>query len=152
MDSGNVTPLKRSSGGPRKVKQHSIQNNSTSKQLYNPVIRQQFRESKIQVVMVPPKCHEANPTELFQAVTQENVRIWQAPGRRAQTYCPATFQEAQKAVSELRFNTTTFGGWYEARATGRHLQNRWKTDLVTRRVLRTRNSVDSIAFQWINKS
>ena len=129
--------------------------NNPSKQHYNPVIHQRFRESKIQVVMVPPKCHEANPTELFPVVTQENVRIWQAPGRRAQKYGPATFQEAQTAVSEvlgrLRFNTTAFLGWYEARATGRHLQNRWKTDLAARRILRRRKSVDSIAFQWTNK-
>ena len=30
--------------------------------------------------------------------------------------------------------------WYEAPATGRHLQNRWKTDLAGRRVLRRRKS------------
>ena len=80
-----------------------------SKQHYNPVIHQRFTESKIQVVMLPPKGHEANPTELFQAVMQENVRKWQAPCIRAQKYGPATFREAQIAVSEvlgrLRFNT-----------------------------------------------
>ena len=90
--------------------------------------------------MLPPKAHEANPTEVFQAVVQQNVRKWQALGRRAEKYGPATIREAQIAVSEvlgrLHFNTEAFCGWYEARATGCHLQNRWKTDLVARRVLR----------------
>ena len=75
--------------------------NNPSKQHYNPVIHQQFRLLKIQVGMLPPKCRETNPTKLLQAVTQENVRIWQAPGRRSQKYGPATFQEAQTAVSEV---------------------------------------------------
>ena len=34
--------------------------------------------------MLPPKGHEANQTELFQAVMQEGVRKWQPPSRRAQ--------------------------------------------------------------------
>ena len=76
--------------------------------------------------MLPPKGHEANPTEVFQAVVQQNVRKWQALGRRAEKYSPATIREAQIAVSEvldrLHFNTAAFCGWYEARATGRHLQ------------------------------
>ena len=76
--------------------------------------------------MVLPKGHEANLTELFQAIVQQNVRKWQAPGRRAEKYSPATIREAQIAVSEvfdrLHFNTAAFCGWYEARATGRHLQ------------------------------
>ena len=88
--------------------------------------------------MLPPKGHEANPSELFQAVVQQNVRKWQALGRRAEKYCPATIREAQIAVSEvlgrLHFNTAPFCGWYEAQATGHHLQKRWKTDLVTGRV------------------
>ena len=74
--------------------------------------------------MLPPKGHEANPTELF--------------GRRAEKYGPAAIREAQIAVSEvlgrLHFNTAAFCGWYEARATGCHLQKRWKNDLVTRRI------------------
>ena len=90
--------------------------------------------------LLPPKGHEANPTELFQAVVQQNVRELQALiGRRAEKYGPATIREAQIAVSEvlgqLLFNiVSTFCGWYEARAIGRHLQKRWKTDLVARRV------------------
>ena len=55
-------------------------------QHYNPFIHQQFRESSTQVIMLPLKGHEANPTELFQAVVQQNVRKWQAPGRRAEKY------------------------------------------------------------------
>ena len=47
------------------------------------MIHQRFTESKIQVVMLSLKGHGANPTELFQAVMQENVREWQAPGIRA---------------------------------------------------------------------
>ena len=51
--------------------------------------------------MLPPKAHEANPTEVFQAVVQQNVRKWQAFGRRAEKYGPATIREAQIAVSEV---------------------------------------------------
>ena len=76
--------------------------------------------------MVLPKGHEANLTELFQAIVQQNVRKWQGLGRRAEKYSPATIREAQIAVSEvldrLHFNTAAFCGWYEAQATGRHLQ------------------------------
>ena len=76
--------------------------------------------------MVLPKGQEPNLTELFQAIVQQNVRKWQALGRRAEKYSPATIREAQIAVSEvldrLHFNTAAFCGWYEARATGRHLQ------------------------------
>ena len=60
--------------------------------------------------MLPPKDHEVNPTELFLAVVQQNVRKWQALGRRAEKYGPATIQEAQIAVFEvpgqLRFNAS----------------------------------------------
>lgn len=35
-----------------------------------------IRESKIKIVMLPPKGHEANPTDLFQAFRQ-GVRKWQ---------------------------------------------------------------------------
>ena len=88
--------------------------------------------------MLPPKGHEANPSEVFQAVVQQNERKWQAFGRRAEKYGPATIQEAEIAVSEvlsrLYFNTAVFCDWYEARATGHYLQKRWKTDLVARRV------------------
>ena len=80
--------------------------------------------------MLPRKDHEANPTELFQAVVQQNVRKWQALERRAEKYSPATIREAQIAVSKvldrLHFNTAAFCGWYEARATGRHLQKEMK--------------------------
>ena len=86
--------------------------------------------------MLPPKGHEANPSEVFQAVVQQNVRKWQAFGRRAEKYGPATIREAQIAMSEvfsrLYFNTAVFCDWYEARATGHYLQKRWKTDLVAR--------------------
>ena len=40
------------------------------------------------------KGHEANPTDLFQALMQQNVRKWQAPWRRAEKYCPTTIREA----------------------------------------------------------
>ena len=83
--------------------------------------------------MLPSKGHEANPTELFQAVVQQNVRKWQAPWRRAEKYGVATIREAETAVCKvlgrLLFKTAAFRGWYEARATGRHLQNKWKTAL-----------------------
>ena len=51
--------------------------------------------------MLPPKGHEANPTELFQAVAQQKVRELQALGRRAEKYGPATIRKAQIAVSEV---------------------------------------------------
>ena len=67
-------------------------------QHYDPLIHQ---ASNIQVVMLPPKGHEANPTKLFQAVVQQNVRKWQALGRRAEKYGPATIREAEITVSEV---------------------------------------------------
>ena len=106
--------------------------------------------------MLPPKGHEANPTELFQAVVQQNVRELQALiGRRAEKYGPATIREAQIAVSEvlgrLHFNTAAFCGWYEARATGCHLQKRWKTDLMARRIYDEESLKKVAVFQWSNK-
>ena len=53
---------------------------------------QQFRGSNIQAIMLPPKGHEVNQTELFQAVVQRNVRKWQAPGRRAENKVQQLFQ------------------------------------------------------------
>ena len=44
--------------------------------------------------MLPAKGHEANPTELFQADVQQNVRERQTLGRRAEKYGPATIREA----------------------------------------------------------
>ena len=80
----------------------------------NSTIILRFRESKIQLVMLPLKGHEANPTELFQAVMQEDVKRWRAPGRPTREYGPMNFREAQKAVSDvlgrLRFNTAAFRG------------------------------------------
>ena len=40
--------------------------------------------------MLPPKAHDANPTEVFQAVVQKKMGKWQALGRRAEKYGPAT--------------------------------------------------------------
>ena len=105
--------------------------------------------------MLPPKGHEANPTELFQAVVQQNVRELQALiGRRAEKYGPATIREAQIAVSEvlcpLHFNTA-FCGWYEAWATGCHLQKRWKTDLMARRIYDEESLKKVAVFHWSNK-
>ena len=67
----------------------------------NPLIHQQFRESKIQVAMLLWKGHEKNPTELFRAVVQQNVRKWQAPGRGAEKLGLATIRQAQIAMSEV---------------------------------------------------
>ena len=59
--------------------------------------------------MLPSKGHEANPTDFFQALMQQNVRKWQAPGRRAEKYVPTTIRKAQIELSEvlgrLRVNT-----------------------------------------------
>ena len=99
--------------------------------------------------MLPPKAHEANPTEVFQAVVQQNVRKWQALGRRAEKYGPATIREAQIAVFEFlgplhfNFNTEASCGWYETQATGRRLQNRWKTDLSGKKSLGREKSEES---------
>jgi len=94
----------------------------------------------MQVVMA--ECYHLRTTrqiqQLFQAVVQQNVRKWQALGSRAEKYGPATIREAQIAVFEvlgrLCFNTEAFCDWYEARETGRHLQKRWMTHRVARRV------------------
>ena len=63
-----------------------------------------------------------------------------------------TIQGAQIAVFEglerLRSNTAAFRGCYEARAAGRHLQNRWKTDPVEDD---RRESKESAVFQWSKK-
>ena len=106
--------------------------------------------------MLPPKGHEANPTELFQAVVQQNVRELQALiGRKAEKYGPAAIREAQIAVSEvlgrLHFNTAAFCGWYEARETGCHLQKRWKTDLMAKRIYDEESLKKVAVFQWSNK-
>ena len=66
-----------------------------SKLHYNTVIHQQFRESKIQDVILPLKGHMANQTKSFQAVVQEKVRKWQASG------IYETFLKAQIAVFEV---------------------------------------------------
>ena len=108
--------------------------------------------------MLPPKNHEANATELFQAVVQQNVRKWRALGKKAEKYGPATIREAQIAVFEVlgplhfNFNTEASCGWYETQATGRRLQNRWKTDLVARRVLDEESLKKVAVFQWSIKS
>ena len=84
---------------------------------YNLLIHQQLRESKIQAA-IHTYATTAGPrgksTELFESsccATQHDTK-WQAPGRRAKKYGPATIREAQIAVSEvlgrLRFNTAAF--------------------------------------------
>jgi len=50
-----------------------------SKQHCNPVIHQQFREATTDATTT--EGHKANQRQLFQAVKQEIVRKWQAPGR-----------------------------------------------------------------------
>ena len=130
-------------------------------QQYNPLIHQQLRESKIQAVTHIIICYHRRATRQIHRVlssccaTQRETK-WQAPGRRAKKYGPATIREAQIAVSEvfgrLGFNTAAFRDcWNGARATGCHLQHRWKTDLVARRVLRRRKPGESAIFQWSNK-
>ena len=64
--------------------------------------------------MLPLKGHEANPHSCFKPswATQRETK-WQAHGRRAKKYGPATIREAQIAVSEvlgrLHFNTAQRG-------------------------------------------
>ena len=118
-----------------------------SKQHYNPEIHQQFRQAKIQVVMLPPKGHEANPSELFQGNIQASVKRWRAPGQASDESGPRDFYEAQKAVSDaldrLRFSCKAFRGWYAARTTGCHLRLRWEKDCVAKRVSRRRTVEES---------
>ena len=59
------------------------------------------KDSSCNGEMLPPKGLEANPTKLFQAVVQQNMRELQALGRRAKKYGPATIREAQIAVPEV---------------------------------------------------
>ena len=129
-------------------------------QQYNPLIHQQLREPKIQAVIHIICYHWRAMRQIHRDVssccaTQHETK-WQARGRRAKKYGPATIREAQIAVSEvlgwLCFNTAAFHCcWNRVWATGCHLQNRWKTDLVARRVLRWRKSEESAIFQWSNK-
>ena len=69
----------------------------------NPLIHQQLTESNIQVLM--EECYHLGATrqiqQLFQAVVLQNVRKWQAPGRRAEKYGAATIREAQITVCEV---------------------------------------------------
>ena len=53
-----------------------------------------------------------------------------------------------EVFERLRSDTPAFRGCYEARATGRHLQNRWKTDPV---VDDRRKSKESAVFQGSKK-
>ena len=46
-----------------------------SKKPYSPIIPKRFRELKIQVVMLPPECYKAKPTELFQALIEEKHKL-----------------------------------------------------------------------------
>ena len=93
--------------------------------------------------MLSPKGHEANPTELFQAVVQQNVRELQALiGRRAEKYGPATIREAQIAVSEVLGRLHFLGC---------HLQKRWKTDLMARRIYDEESLKKVAVFHWSNK-
>ena len=57
--------------------------------------------------MLPPKGNEANPRRVVSSccATQHETK-WQAPGRRAKKYGPATIREAQIAVSEVLGFTT----------------------------------------------
>ena len=56
-----------------------------------------------------------------------------------------------EVLSRLHFNTAVFCDWYEARAAGRHLQKRWKTDLEARRVYDEESLKKVAVFQWSNK-
>ena len=56
-----------------------------------------------------------------------------------------------EVLSPLHFNIAVFCDWYEARATGRHLQKRWKTDLVARRVEDEESLKKVGVLQWSNK-
>ena len=63
-----------------------------SKQLYNAIIPERFREQKIQVVMLPPECRKAKPTELFQVISRrckKNTSFLQMNPESV----PATFRE-----------------------------------------------------------
>ena len=58
--------------------------------------------------LLPLKGHEANPTELFQAVVLQSLRKWQALWRRTEKYDPATMREAQivsEVLGHLLFNS-----------------------------------------------
>ena len=84
-----------------------------SKQHYNPVIHQQFREAKIQVVMLLPmkatRQTKENYFELLSKKLWENGKL--SPDRWTDTG-PATSRKAQIAVSEVlgwqHFNTAAF--------------------------------------------
>ena len=55
-----------------------------------------------------------------------------------------------EVLGRLPFNTAAFHGWYEARATGRHLRKQM-ADRSSGKVLRRRKSEGSAAFLLSNK-
>ena len=104
------------------------------------VILWYISSKNIQVVMLPPKGHEANPTESFQAIILCN-RMWgndKLLGEEQRNKVQQLFERPKYQCLKflvdcaLCFNTAAFRGWCEARTTGRHLQNKWRTDLVAR--------------------
>ena len=111
--------------------------NNASTQYYDPLIHQRFRQSKIQVVMLPPKSHEANPTwSCFKALCKpENVIKGELLGEEPRHGPGANFRGVKLSVSKvlgrLHFNTAAFRGWYKAQPTGRHLQNRWNRPILS---------------------
>ena len=101
------------------------------KQFYNPFIHQRFRESKIQVVILPTKDLNA---KLTKRVISSSLITYQCEKMASSRYispesCPATFQEAQVVVSEVLgqqcFNTAAFFGFYEVevRSSGKNSLN-----------------------------
>ena len=80
-------------------------------QQYNPLIHQQLRESKIQYIYNRRATRQIHRVVSSCCTTQCETK-WQAHGRRAKKYGPATIREAHIAVSQvlgrLRFNTAAF--------------------------------------------
>ena len=89
---------------PNKFRSKDNLNGVIDVQQYNPLIHQLLRESKIQAVI--RICYHQRATRQIHRdvsscpATQRETK-WQAHGRRARKYGPATISEAQIAVSEV---------------------------------------------------
>ena len=116
-----------------------------------PLINQQLRESKkiqaaihIYMYMLPLKGHEANPQScLNQAVVQHNVRLngkplREKPRNMVQQLLERPTQQCQKFLGNYTLTQQHFVAAGMERSVSNRLpsSNRWKTDLVARRLLR----------------
>ncbi len=122
------------------------------KQHYNPEIFNRLNAKQIVEMKLPVKGQEANPAELFQATIQDKVARWRRRGRGNKYVGVQDFKDIQTAVSdaleELKYRPDTFLGYYQARATGKHMRDRWSKERQATDVARHRQQDGAPPFQW----